>query len=60
MIRRYSRPRRFTAGWTNPRLLLALNSSGFTTIPSPPLPVSSSHPLLNKAGVRADALGMSL
>ena len=43
MIRRYSRPRHFTAGWESPRPPLWMNDSGLTTIPSPPVPVSSSH-----------------
>ena len=43
MMRRYSRPRHLTAGWTSPRWPLAMKSSGFTTMPSPPRPVSSSH-----------------
>ena len=43
MILRYSRPRHFTAGWTNPLLPLAMNSRGLITIPSPPSFVRHSH-----------------
>src|SRR4051812_23441407 len=41
MIRRYSRPRHFTAGWTRPRRPRRMKSSGLTPIPSPPRPASS-------------------
>src|SRR2546429_8563584 len=43
MMRRYSRPRHFTAGCTRPRRFFATNWIGFTTMPSPPESVSSSH-----------------
>src|SRR5215211_6566317 len=43
MMRRYSRPRVLSAGCTSPRRPRATNSSGLTTIPSPPAAVSSSH-----------------
>ena len=42
-MRRYSLPLHFTAGCTSPREPRVMKSSGFTTIPSPPRPVSSSH-----------------
>src|SRR4051794_30095016 len=43
MIRRYSRPRTFRAGWTTPRRPWTTKSIGFTTMPSPPASVRSSH-----------------
>ena len=43
MMRRYSRPRHLTAGWARPRPPRWMKSSGLTTMPSPPRPVSSSH-----------------
>src|SRR5215212_9996756 len=50
MIRRYSFPRHFTAGCTNPRFPRAINSSGFTTIPSPPRAGADVHPPAGKGG----------
>src|ERR1017187_3517321 len=43
MIRKYSRPRTLTPGWTSPRRARARLACGLTTMPSPPLAVSSSH-----------------
>jgi len=46
MTRSYSRPRHMTAGWTGREPLEAragTKSGGFTTMPSPPRPVRSSH-----------------
>ena len=43
MIRRYSRPRTFSPGWTpRPRSAVAARA-GLTTMPSPPAAVRSSH-----------------
>src|ERR1017187_4554849 len=43
MIRRYSRPRTLIPGCTSPRRARVRLACGLTTIPSPPLAVSSSH-----------------
>src|SRR3569833_1024984 len=43
MMRRYSRPRTFTPGWTSPRVPRVRFADGLTTMPSPPAAVSSSH-----------------
>ena len=43
MIRRYSRPRHFTAGWSRPRESVATNCNGLTTAPSPPVSVRLPH-----------------
>jgi hypothetical protein len=43
MILRYSRPRHLMPGWTRPLRPRATKLTGLTTVPSPPLAVSSSH-----------------
>src|SRR3989344_3020728 len=43
MIRRYSPPRTFSAGWIRPFLPRLTKSRGLTTMPSPPDAVRASH-----------------
>ncbi len=51
MIRRYTRPRHFTAGRRRPREFLAANCIGLTTAPSPPASVSASHQAVAEASL---------